>query len=62
MLLLDCEQSLVFFRFSQSSARSQELPSRAFSYTHGHLRVLQTTEKRETARSLWCFHSTNTAL
>ena len=62
MLLLDCKQSLFFFRFSQSSARSRELPSRAFSYTHGHLRVLQTTEKRETARSLWCFHSTNTAL
>ena len=62
MLLLDCKQSLFFFRFSQSSARSRELPSRAFSYACGHLRVLQTTEKRETARSLWYFHSTNTAL
>ena len=32
MLLLDCKQSLFFFRFSQSSARSRELPSRAFSH------------------------------
>ena len=31
MVLLDCEQSLFFFRFSESSARAQELPSRAFS-------------------------------
>ena len=45
MLLLDCEQTLVFFRFSQSSARSRELLSRAFSYARGHLRVLQTTER-----------------
>ena len=66
MLLLDCEQSLFFFRFSESSACVQEPPSRAFSHVHSHLRVSRfawrTTEKRETARSLWCFHSTNTAL
>ena len=39
MLLLDYEQSLFFFRVSESSARSRELPSRAFSYARGHLRV-----------------------
>ena len=66
MLLLDCEQSLFFFRFSESSACAQELLSRAFSPARGHLCVScfarQTTEKRETACSLWCFHSTNTVL
>ena len=59
MLLLDCEQSLFFFRFSESSARARELPSCAFSQVRGHLRVSRTSEKRETARSLWCFPSTN---
>ena len=56
-LLLDCEQSLFFFRFSESKARAREpLPSRAISHARGHLRVSRfarrTTEKRETARSL----------
>ena len=48
-LFLDCEQSLFFFRFSK----------RAISLARGHLRVSrfarQTTEKRETARSLIYF-------
>ena len=65
--MLDCEQSLFFFRFSpESNARARErrsretretpLPSRAISHARGHLRVSlfvrRTTEKRETARSL----------
>ena len=54
---LDCEQSLFFFRFSESNARAREpLPSRAISQARGHLRVSRfawrTTEKKETARSL----------
>ena len=63
---VDCEQSLFFFSFSESNARARErrsretretsLPSRAISHARGHLRVSrfarQTTEKRETARSL----------
>ena len=61
MLLFDCEQSLFLFRFSERSAWVQQLPSGAFSHERGHLRVSRTTEKRETARSLWCFHSINTA-
>ena len=62
-LFLDCEQSLFFFRFSKraishapSVTRHQ---SRAISLARGHLRVSrfarQTTEKRETARSLIYF-------
>ena len=47
---IDCEQSLFFFRFSESNAR-------AISHARGHLRVSRfdrrTTEKRETARSLF---------
>ena len=65
---IDCEQSLFFFRFSESNAgrgsgeaarsakRGQPLPSRAISHARDHLRVSRfarrTTEKRETARSL----------
>ena len=47
---IDCGQSLFFFRFSESNAR-------AISLARGHLRVSRfdrrTTEKRETARSLF---------
>ena len=47
---IDCEQSLFFFRFSESNAR-------AISHARGHLCVSRfdrrTTEKRETARSLF---------
>ena len=55
--ILDCEQSLFFFRFSGSNARArQPLPSCAISHARGHLRfsrfARRTTEKRETARSL----------
>ena len=76
MFLLDCKQSLFFFRFSKGSARARErrsretretraaiwvpLPSRAISLARGHLRVSRfarrTTEKRETARSLYFYH------
>ena len=56
---LDCEQSLFFFRFSESNARARERRSRpyhAISHARGHLRVSRfarrTTEKRETACSL----------
>ena len=77
---LDCEQSLFFFRFSESNARARErrsretretkaavpLPSRAISHGRGHLRVSrfarQTTEKRETARSLIVIHLALTKL
>ena len=52
---IDCEQSLFFFRFSESNARARERRS-AISHARGHLRVSRfarwTTEKRETARSL----------
>ena len=63
-LSIDCEQSLFFFRFSESNARARERRSRetretraaAISHARGHLRVSRfarpTTEKRETARSL----------
>ena len=63
---IDCEQSLFFFSFSESNALARERRSRetretraaarAISHARGHLRVSrfarQTTEKRETARSL----------
>ena len=56
---LDCEQSLFFFRFSESNARARERRSRETRETRaalGHLRVSRfarrTTEKRETACSL----------
>ena len=58
VLFIDCEQSLVFFRFSESNARARERRSRETRETRarGHLRVSRfarrTTEKRETARSL----------
>ena len=69
LLFLHCEQSLFFFRFSESNAlagaeKPQDArneggsPSRAISHARGHWRVSRfarrTTEKRETARSL-CF-------
>ena len=54
-VFIDCEQSLFFFRFSESNARARERRS-AISHARGHLRVSRfarrTTEKRETARSL----------
>ena len=63
--IVDCEQSLFFFRFGKGSARARErrsetraaaLPSRAISHARGHLRVSRfarrTTEKREAARGL----------
>ena len=76
MVLLDCEQSLFFLRFSMGSARARErrsretretraaiwapLQARAISLARGHLRVSRfarrTTEKRETARSLYFYH------
>ena len=56
---LDCEQSLFFFRFSESNARARERRScetRETRAARGHLRVSRfarrTTEKRETTRSL----------
>ena len=58
-VFIDCEQSLFFFRFSESNARAQERRS-AVSHARGHLRVSRfarrTTEKRETARSLIFSH------
>ena len=60
---LDCEQSLFFFRFSESNARARERQcretreTRAISHARGHLRISRfarrTTEKREAARSLF---------
>ena len=61
---IDREQSLFLFRFSESNARARvrqsrerRLPSHAISHARGHLRVSRfprwTTEKRETARSLF---------
>ena len=46
-LVLDCEQSLFFFRFSKGSARARErwtrekraAARRAFNHARGHLRV-----------------------
>ena len=62
---VDCEQSLFFFRFSESSARARERRSRetretrvsrTFNHARGHLRVSRfarrTSEKRKTACSL----------
>ena len=62
---LDCEQSLFFFRFSESKREWEQCTSagvakprdaRNVSHARGHLRVSRfarrTTEKRETARSL----------
>ena len=56
---LDCEQSLFFFRFSESNARARERRScetRETRAARGHLRVSRfarrTTEKIETTRSL----------
>ena len=54
---IDCEQSLFFYRFSESNARGRERRSRDTqnkgSQARSHLRVSrfarQTTEKRETA-------------
>ena len=62
-VLLDWEQSLLFFRFRKRSARARERRDakrgRAISHARGHLRVprfaQRTTEKRETARSLMFF-------
>ena len=61
--LLDCDQSLFFFRFKKRSARARELRDakrgHAISHARGHLRVScfarRNTEKRETARSLMFF-------
>ena len=47
MLLLDCEQSLFFFRFSESSACMWELLCLAFSHLRGHLRVSRGLQKKE---------------
>ena len=60
---VDCEESLFFFRFSESSARAEvrretreTRTSHTFSHARGHLRVSRfarrTPEKRYTARSL----------
>ena len=46
MVLLDCEQSLFFFIFSESSAHARELPSCAFSQARGHF-VSHELQKKE---------------
>ena len=69
IILLDCQQSLFFFRFSESNARARERRSRETRETRVAAReekreslffrvspvsrfARQTTQKRETARSL----------